>query len=215
MTLRHVLPGVLTAASLLVAATTGLMASYAGVPMDTGSRPILREPSEVLSDGQGSRLARREEEEEKREEIEHEVELNEFARRAELAREETEEEAEEQKKSRSMQDWSVGVVLRAHLEVINERDATSGMAADACVHPVALPPAGRKIEVQLTKRGVNEGDGETVRLQETIKDACKPDGGFYVDESRTPAFVTLCPATCAWAKGAAHGLGVNVLLSGL
>jgi hypothetical protein len=219
---RRKLPVLLSAGALLLTATACLTVSYAGAPVGTGRDPGAGEAARVLAVGDAVPLGGEEEEEEreeaerKREEVEHEVEIADAPARAAAAAAETEAEAEKQKKSSLMEDRPIAAVIRAEEQVINARDAVSGGVADPCVHSVALPPAGRTIELRLTKRGAGENDAETRVLREvTSQKACTSGDGFFLDEQRAPAKLALCPSSCAWARDAAYGLRADVILSGL
>lgn len=210
MTHRNALPVALTTVALLIAATTCLTVSYAGVD----ERPTPRGATTAFEQKQSTGVVEHAWLGGHDEEIEEQTELNEAPRRAEEAREETEEEHEEQKSSMG-QGLTGEPILRAHLEVINARDAVSGASGAPCVHSVVLPPVGHTIELRVTRRGSDRSADETRSLNEVATVAsCASEEGFYRDAGGAPARLTLCPAVCAWTRRAVHGLSVSVLVTG-
>jgi hypothetical protein len=225
--LRRALPILLPTVALLLAATTCLTVSYAGVDeatvrppnvsQGTGREPAASEGQRVADDVEHVWMLGPKEEE--REEAENEHEKGAARERAEEAREETEEEREKQG-SASPHGSSGSAVLRAHLEVIHARDAASGASPDPCSHAVALPPLREgttepTIELRLTLRSLDGTADATRTLAEVApREACSSHDGFHVDRRYVPARLTLCPSSCAWARGAAQGLSADILVRG-
>jgi hypothetical protein len=214
---RSALPSVLVASAMLVAATTGLMVSYAGAPSGVGVPVADVAPAMLLGPERGAPMGgKAEEEEEKREELEDENEKAQYAERAENAREKTEEDAEAQKSSTTPEDRAASALLRAQGEVIAARDAESGMPSDPCSQPLQLPPGGARVAAHVTRRAQGGGEETPSVLHEVAsRTACTSEGGFFLERQTAPSRVVLCPVSCEWAKAAPQGVRVDVMMTGL
>jgi hypothetical protein len=227
--LRHLLPAALSAGALLIAATVCLKVSYAGIE-DDGALASLwnRSPQDRHGNGAPDLIDRSDSEPDVRswmslsgnpdEQVEEQKEASEAPERAEEARESSEEMREEYGSSTRSTRFSEAV-LRAHLEVIQGREPPGGVAPDPCVYRIALPPASgekpaRRVEVRLTRKESDGRLGETRALAEVTSPAtCTTEGGFFIDNQRAPAKLSLCPASCSWARSAVYGLSADVLLN--
>ncbi|MDI3285979.1 hypothetical protein [Polyangium sp. 15x6] len=110
-------------------------------------------------------------------------------------------------------------MLLAHIEVISTRDPASGVAPDPCVHPIQLPPPNEamphtKFSLRTTALAADGSNAEIRHLAEVAAIAsCSPEGGFYFDNPRAATHIHRCPTSCAWVRGATHGVRVDVLAS--
>jgi hypothetical protein len=226
---RHVLPAPLIAGGLLMAATVCLNVSYARIG-DDGALALLS--SRSPQDQQGNRAGVVDDPSDSEpdvrswmglwgspeEQVEEQKEASEAPERAEEARESSEEMREEYGSSARSTRFS-GAVLRAHLEVIKGRDPRGGVAPDPCVYRIALPPSANerpapRVEVHLTRKESDGSSGERRALAEVSSPAaCTSEGGFFINDQHAPAKLSLCPASCSWARSAAHGLRADVLLN--
>jgi hypothetical protein len=226
---RHALPALLIACGLFIAATVCLKASYAGIG-DDGALAVLWNRSPQDHHGNGAAVVddRSDSEPDVRpwmslwgnpeEQVEEQKEASEAPERAEEARESNEEMREEYGSGARSTRFNEAI-LRAHLEVIQGRDPRDGVAPDPCFYRIALPPSSnerptRRVEVRLTRKESDGRSGETRALAEVSSPAtCTSEGGFFIDDQRAPAKLSLCPASCSWARSAAHGLSADILLN--